>query len=74
MQNASHDWTLNLQKDLVKGSGEDRFWRGFEEYTSDDLYMIFVLASCVFVSRERFWYYLLAILSTNYVKEIIKLF
>ena len=50
-----------IPKVVDEDSAKFKFWRKFEEYTDDNFFSMIFLVLCAFLSRERFWYYILEV-------------
>ena len=70
---ASHERIKSLQEGRDLDSSYVKFMETFSELTDDFDYMMVILALSPFLSRERFWYILIANQITNFVKINLKM-
>ena len=64
---------MYLQRDLANQPDQVGFFNSFADYVEDSYYVLAILAISPFISRERFWHYLLAIQFANFVKVNVKM-
>ena len=65
---SSHAMIKKAQAGYTHDSMKVRVLDFLSEYTEDEHFVIFVLALAPFVSREKFWYYMISIWMTTFVK------
>ena len=70
---ASHDVILNLQEGKTHDSTSVKFMEWFSEYTEDHHYVWFLILMTPFMSRERFWYYIVSIQLATFTKLNLKM-
>ena len=74
----SHDWTMSFgggrdYLDIENVSPKLTFFKKFDDFTDGDYFKCYFLALCAFTSRERFWYYGLAVAAAEFLKVDVKL-
>ena len=70
---ASHERIKSLQEGRDLDSFYVKFMDTFSEWTDDFEYMLAILALSPFMSRERFWYIVIANQYSNFVKINLKM-
>ena len=58
LNDESHEMIKELQED--KDDKYMRFWKDVGEYTGGQFFMLAPLLASPFLSRERFWFYMVA--------------
>ena len=69
----SHSLIKNLQEGVAHDGFLVRFMEAFSEVTDDERMVLIFVAVSPFLSRERFWYYLIAAQFASFSKIVLKM-